>query len=220
MLKQYIDHTLLKPEATEEQIKQLCQEAKDHHFYAVCINGSYVPLAHRLLKDSNVKIATVIGFPLGAMSTRIKVLEAHQAIQDGAHEIDMVINIGWAKDKKYDLIKQEISEIKKAIGSHTLKVIIETCLLIDEEKRQLCHTVIEGGADYIKTSTGFSTNGATPEDLALMIEEIQGKIHIKAAGGVKDRETAEKYIAMGVMRLGTSSGIALVTNKKNNPNQY
>ena len=220
LINKYIDHTVLKADTTEKQIQQLCKEALEHQFYAICINGSYVPLAAQLLKDSDVKIAAVIGFPLGAMSTESKVFEAQQCIKDGATEIDMVINIGFLKDKKYDLIQQEITAIKKAIGSNLLKVIIETCLLSDDEKRKMCHIVIDAGAEYIKTSTGFNSNGATKEDLTLMLKEVQGKILVKAAGGVRDIQTAQDYINMGVMRLGTSSGVELVKNIAIDTNKY
>lgn len=211
-INKYIDHTILKANTTEKQIQQLCTEAIENQFYAICINGSYVSLAHKLLKNTNVQIAAVIGFPLGAMSTESKIFEAKQCVKDGATEIDMVINIGFLKDKKYDLILQEITQIKQAIGSHILKVIIETCLLTDDEKRKMCSIVINSGAEYIKTSTGFNSNGATKEDLTLMLEEVQGKILIKAAGGISNTQIAQDYINMGIMRLGTSSSIELIKN--------
>ncbi len=214
MLNKYIDHTLLKPEATESQITKLCEEAKEHHFYAVCINGSYIPLAKKLLAGTEVKIAAVIGFPLGAMDTASKVFEAENCVKNGADEIDMVINIGWLKDKKYDLILDEIKAIKKAIGSALLKVIIETCLLDKDEIKKMCQIVVDSGAEYIKTSTGFNSDGATKENVQLMLDETAGKICVKAAGGVRDTQTANDYIAMGVQRLGTSSGVALMQNQK------
>ncbi|MGL5955104.1 MAG: deoxyribose-phosphate aldolase [Brevinema sp.] len=215
-INSYIDHTLLKPEATSEQINQLCQEAIQHQFYAVCINGYYIPLAKQTLKDSPVKIAAVAGFPLGAMSTQAKIAEIQHYINTGADEIDMVINIGMLKDKKYNLILDEIRQIKLAMGTKLLKVIIETCLLTKEEITKMCSIIIDSGAEYIKTSTGFNSSGAVKEDLILMLEASQGKILVKAAGGIKTQQIALEYIHMGVMRLGTSSGVALVNNLSQN----
>ncbi|MGL4676519.1 MAG: deoxyribose-phosphate aldolase [Brevinema sp.] len=214
-INSYIDHTLLKPEVTTKQIIQLCNEALQHQFYAVCINGYYIPLAKQLLKDSPIKIAAVAGFPLGAMSFQAKITEIQHYINTGADEIDIVINIGMLKDKKYALILDEIRQIKLAMGTKLLKVIIETCLLTQDEIQKMCHIIIDSGAEYIKTSTGFSTGGAIKEDLELMLHETQGKILVKAAGGIKDQKTALEYINMGVMRLGTSSGVALVNNSTN-----
>lgn len=209
-INSYIDHTLLKPEATSAQITQLCSEAKEHAFYAVCINGAYISLAKKLLQDSAVKIAVVVGFPLGASSSAVKAYEAKYYTDHGADEIDMVVNIGMIKNQEYAEILNEIKQIKQAIGTKVLKVIIETCLLTEDEIRKMCHIVRESGAEYIKTSTGFNTGGATKENLQIMLDEAQGKLLVKAAGGIKDIDTALAFVRMGVMRLGTSSGVQLL----------
>ncbi|SKB30197.1 deoxyribose-phosphate aldolase [Salegentibacter holothuriorum] len=214
-LKQFIDHTLLKPTATPADIEKLCLEAISHQFIAICIPPAYLQLAKSVLKSSNVKIATVIGFPLGAMTTDAKVFEAKDAITKGADEIDMVINIGMLKAGDTDYIQNEIAAIKKAIGSKTLKVIIETCYLSLAEKEAACKAALNAKADFLKTSTGFGTGGATFEDVKLMKNIAGDKMQIKASGGIKDRETAIKYIELGVSRLGTSSGIKLVTSEEN-----
>ena len=211
-LERYIDHTLLKPTATPLAIRQLCAEAREFNFYSVCVNSCYVALAKDELKDSVVKIAAVIGFPLGAMSTEAKLCEAQFCIEHGADEIDMVINIGWLKFKEYGLVKDEITKIKQTIGSRKLKVIIETCYLTAEEKKIASMLVVEGKADFVKTSTGFGSGGATFEDIELIKRVIQDRIKIKASGGIKDKKTAKRYIDMGVSRLGTSSGIEIVKN--------
>lgn len=210
-LNTFIDHTLLKPTATPDDITLLCNEALTYNFYAVCVNSCYVKLASKLLTNSNVKVVSTIGFPLGASSTTAKCSEAKQCILDGAKEIDMVINIGFLKQKLYKEIEEEISSIKKTIGQNILKVIIETCFLTDEEKRMACRLSLKAGADYVKTSTGFGTGGATENDVKLMVEEVGDKMKIKASGGVKDSATAIKYIDLGVSRIGTSSGIQIVT---------
>lgn len=215
-LNKYIDHTLLKPTATIQEIQTLCSEALEYHFHAVCVNGCFVKTAKSILNKSDVKIAAVIGFPLGAMSTAAKIAEAEFCIADGADEIDMVINIGWLKSGDYKRIEEEISAIKNAIGNTVLKVIIETCYLSEEEKRASCLAAMNAKADFVKTSTGFGTGGATPEDVKLMKEVVGDKLKIKASGGIKDKKTALNYINMGVSRLGTSSGIALVTSKEQN----
>jgi len=212
-INNFIDHTILKADASESDIKVLCQEAKEYQFYAVCINGCYVSLATKELVNTSIKIAAVIGFPLGAMSTQAKIFEAKQCIADGAHEIDMVINIGALKDGYTQYVEDEIRDIKQAIGTNVLKVIIEACLLTESQKKLACQLVINAGADYIKTSTGFSIHGATVEDVALLIAESQGKIKVKAAGGIKNIAPAQQYVDMGVQRLGTSSGVALMKNE-------
>ncbi|MFD1095987.1 deoxyribose-phosphate aldolase [Salegentibacter chungangensis] len=211
-LNKYIDHTLLKATTTPKEIKKLCSEAKEHNFFAVCVNSCYVKLAKDELKDSEVKIASVIGFPLGAMSTPAKVAEARQCIEDGADEIDMVINIGKLKAGLYKEVEREISQIKKAIGDAVLKVIIETCYLTDDEKVVASKASLNAGADFVKTSTGFGTAGATYSDISLMKNTVEDKMSIKASGGIKDRKTAERYIELGANRLGTSSGIKIVTS--------
>ncbi|WP_298317354.1 deoxyribose-phosphate aldolase [uncultured Aquimarina sp.] len=212
-LNRYIDHTILKATATVEDIKKLCTEAKKYNFYSVCVNGAYVGLACSELMKTDVKIAAVVGFPLGAMTIKAKVFEAKQCIEDGANEIDMVLNIGLLKSGYHKIVQDEIAVIKRAVGDTVLKVIFENCYLTNEEKKIACQLSIDAGADFIKTSTGFGTGGATIEDIKLMKDMVQDKIKIKASGGIRDIETAERYINIGVSRLGTSSGVALVTSK-------
>ncbi|CAA0217180.1 deoxyribose-phosphate aldolase [Tenacibaculum maritimum] len=219
-INKYIDHTLLKATATEKDIINLCNEAKIHQFYAVCVNGSYVELAKKELANSNVKIAAVIGFPLGAMTTEAKVFEAKDCILKGASEIDMVINVGKLLDGAYDYVENEIRTIKNSIGKNTLKVIFENCYLSKEHIKKVSQLAVDAGADFIKTSTGFGTNGATLEDVLLMKEVVTDKVQIKAAGGVRDNDIAKKYIALGVTRLGTSSGVSLITTGIADTNQY
>lgn len=219
-INKYIDHTLLKPTVTKEEISKLCEEAIQYQFFAVCVNGSYVKFAKEQLKESDIKIAAVIGFPLGAMSTASKVFEAKDCIQNGADEIDMVINIGYLKGKQYEYVSHEILEIKKAIGTKVLKVIFENAALTEEEIKIVSKLSEQAGADYIKTSTGFGDGGATFEDVKLMRESIGDHVKIKAAGGIRDLDTAKKYIEMGVERLGTSSGVLLVTTGLSDKNLY
>ena len=201
-INEYIDHTVLKAAACEQDICKLCDEAKRYKFYSVCVNSCWVPLAVKELKGSLVHVCSVVGFPLGAMAEKAKCFEAKTAAENGADEIDMVINVG--------LLKHEIAEIKKAIGSRVLKVIIETCYLSREEKIKACNLAVEAGADFVKTSTGFGTGGATFEDAQLMLDTVKGKAKVKASGGVRDAQTAKKYLEMGVMRLGTSNGIQIM----------
>ena len=219
-LSKYIDHTLLKATATENDIIQLCNEAKEYHFYAVCVNSCYVPLCRDTLHGSEIKIASVIGFPLGAMDIASKITEAKNVVRNGADEIDMVINIGFLKNQQYDLVENEIRQIKNEIGTKILKVIIETCYLTNDEKRIATMIVVNAGADFVKTSTGFGTGGATLEDVELMKSVTQNKIQIKASGGIRDFETAKKYIDLGVTRIGTSNGIQIVTGQKGNEQTY
>ena len=209
-INKYIDHTTLKAMVQKEEIKKLCDEAKEYGFYSVCVNGANVSYAYSQVKDSGVKVAAVVGFPLGAMSTEVKVFEAKKAIEDGASEIDMVINVGALKDGDYEYVEKEIAEIKKAIGDNVLKVIIETCYLTDEEKVKACELSVNASADFVKTSTGFGTGGATFEDVELMKKTVGDKAEVKASGGVKDLDTAKKYIELGAKRLGTSSGIEII----------
>lgn len=208
----YVDHTLLKPEATPEQIAALCAEAAEHGTASVCVNGSYVALAKKLL-DGKAKVCAVIGFPLGAMSTAAKAFEAAEAIRDGADEIDMVIHIGQLKAGNTDYVLEDIKAVKAAIGDHILKVIIETCLLTEEEKITMCRLVTESGAEYIKTSTGFSTGGATFDDVRLFAEHVGEGVKIKAAGGIRSREDMEKFLRLGASRLGTSSAVKILCGK-------
>lgn len=213
-LNQYIDHTILKPTATPLDIQNLCIEAKEYQFYAVCVNGSHVELAKSMLKDSRVKVAAVVGFPLGAMSTKSKIFEATECVENGADEIDMVINIGWLKAGHQKAVEDEIAAIKESIGDVILKVILETCYLTEEEKIAACHAALNARADFVKTSTGFAAGGATLEDVKLMKTAVRGKLQVKASGGIKDAETAQAYIEAGATRLGTSSGIALITRNE------
>jgi deoxyribose-phosphate aldolase len=210
-LNKYIDHTLLNPTATSADFEELCLEAIKHRFYAVCIPPSYLPVAKSVLRDSDVKIATVIGFPLGSMSTEAKAFEAKDAVAKGADEIDMVLNIGKLKSWETDYVEKEITKIKKTIDSKVLKVIIETCYLTDSEKEAACRAALNAKADFVKTSTGFGPSGATFEDIKLIKKIVGNMLQIKASGGIKDRVSAIKYIELGVSRLGTSSGIKLVT---------
>lgn len=205
-----IDHTLLKADATKEQITQLCKEAIENDFASVCVNPSFIPLCSDLLKGSSVKVCTVIDFPLGAMTTASKVFEAKNAVEVGADEVDMVINIGKLKDGEKDYVRNEITEIKKACGNHILKVIIETCLLTDEEKVLACQLAKDAGADFVKTSTGFSTHGATKEDVALMRKTVGKEMGVKAAGGVRNKQDLEDMVNAGATRIGTSRGVELV----------
>lgn len=205
-----IDHTLLKADATKEQITQLCKEAIENDFASVCVNPSFIPLCSDLLKGSSVKVCTVIGFPLGAMTTASKVFEAKNAVEVGADEVDMVINIGKLKDGEKDYVRNEITEIKKACGNHILKVIIETCLLTDEEKVLACQLAKDAGSDFVKTSTGFSTHGATKEDVALMRKTVGKEMGVKAAGGVRNKQDLEDMVNAGATRIGTSRGVELV----------
>lgn len=211
-LNTYIDHTQLKPTATPKAIKTLCDEAVAHDFYAVCVNGCHVRLAKQELKGKSPKIAAVVGFPLGAMSTVAKVAEAKECIADGADEIDMVLNLGWLKNKDFKKVETDIKAVKKGIGNHVLKVILETCYLTDEEKRTACQLAMKANADFVKTSTGFGDAGATIEDVKLMKEEVGDKLKVKASGGIRDAQTAKMYIEAGVDRIGTSSGITIVNH--------
>lgn len=209
----YIDHTLLKANATVDEIKTICTEAKTHHFFAVCVNSYYVGLAKSELMQTGIKIAAVVGFPLGATIQSAKVFEATKCIEQGAHEIDMVLNIGLLKSGYHRIVEDEIKAIKKAIGDHTLKVIFENCYLTDEEKKIACQLSINAGVDFIKTSTGFGTGGATLKDVQLMKDQVKDQVKIKASGGIRDLKTALQYIELGVARIGTSSGVTIVNSK-------
>ena len=213
-LAPYIDHTLLKPETSSVQIEKLCKEAVEYGFYAVCVNSRFVELCQTLLSGSSVKIASVIGFPLGATTTSTKVHEAQEAVKNGAHEIDMVISLGAIKENNWLYVQNDISQITKAVPQTIVKVIIETFLLSDEEKVKACQACLSAGAQFVKTSTGFNGGGATVEDVLLMKKAVGGLAQVKASGGIKDLMTAEKMIAAGATRLGTSSGVLLVTDQK------
>ena len=205
-----IDHTLLAPDATESQIKKICDEAKEHHFASVCVNPSWVSFCAKELKGTDSKVCTVIGFPLGATSTKSKEEELKQAIADGAEELDMVINIGKLKDHQDEYVENEIHALKQLCGNLVLKVIIETCLLTDEEKVRVCLLAKKAGADFVKTSTGFSKGGATKEDVALMRKTVGPEMGVKASGGVRTREDMENMIKAGATRIGTSHGCELI----------
>lgn len=209
-LNKYIDHTILKATASSADVQKLCAEAIEHEFYSVCVNGCYVADAKHLLQGTDVKVAAVVGFPLGAMTTAAKVFEAKEAVENGASEIDMVINVAKLKDGEFDYVENEIRQIKEAIGDNVLKVIIETCYLTDEEKVKACELSLVAKADFVKTSTGFGTDGATYEDVKLMKSVVGDNAKVKASGGVRDKETAQKYVDLGAERLGTSSGIEIV----------
>ena len=209
-----IDSTNLRPDATFENIKKLCRDAKKYNFASVCVNPWFVSLASDLLVGSDVKVCTVIGFPLGVSTPETKVFEAKNAVRDGADEIDMVINIGALKDKKYDFVKKEIKNIVNSVGKVTVKVIIETCYLNDEEKIKACLIVKEAGAHFVKTSTGFGSKGASAEDVSLMRKTIGSNMGIKAAGGVRTIDDAIKMIDAGANRIGTSRAVEIVEGVK------
>lgn len=213
-LNKYIDHTLLKPEATKEQITKLCQEARQYDFASVCVNTCYVPLAKELLAGSDVKVCCVVGFPLGAMDTVSKAFEAKTAVENGAQEVDMVINIGALKDKDYEYVTKDIAAVVEASKPAIVKVIIEACLLTDEEKVEACKCSMNAKAEFVKTSTGFSTHGATPEDVALMKKTVGNVCKVKAAGGVRSYDDAMKMIEAGADRLGCSAGIKVMEEAK------
>lgn len=213
-----IDHTILKPEAQVEQIKQLCQEAIKYGFASVCVNPCHVPLCAKILKGSKVKVCTVIGFPLGANTTAVKAFETKDAIDNGAEEIDMVINVGALKDKNYDYILNDITRVVNAADGKTVKVIIETCLLTDEEKEIVCKIALNAGAHFVKTSTGFNSGGATINDVALMKRVVGDKMEVKASGGIRNFDDLTKMVQAGATRIGTSGGPKIIENQKNTEN--
>ena len=209
-LNKYIDHTMLKQFATEDTIATLCEEAREFDFATVCVNPSWIEFCKKALEGSSVEVCTVIGFPLGAMTRATKVFEAANAVEIGADEVDMVLNIGKLKDNDMDYVIDEIRAVKAAVGSHTLKVIIETCLLTDEEIVRACNAVVAAGADFVKTSTGFSTSGATVEAVKLMKQTVGDRCYVKAAGGVRSHDDLLAMIEAGADRIGTSSGTKLM----------
>ena len=211
------DHTLLKPECTWEQIREVCDDGMKFHCASVCIPAAYVERANDYVGD-RLKICTVIGFPNGYSTTEVKVFEAEDAVRNGAEEIDMVVNLGWVKDGRWEDILAELKAVKAACRGHILKVIIEACLLTDQEKIKLCELVSLSGADYIKTSTGFSSGGATREDVKLMVEHVQPGVKVKAAGGIRTLDDAADFLALGASRLGTSAVVKLV--KGEHPEGY
>lgn len=206
------DHTILKPDAASSDVDRICKEALEHNFASVCVNQYRTKQVADALAGSDVKVCTVVGFPLGAVSAQVKAFEADLAIRDGADEIDMVINVGALKDKDYDTVRNDIKAVRNVCeqGKITLKVIIETCLLNDEEKKIACQLAVEAGADFVKTSTGFSTGGATTSDVALMREAVGDKAYVKASGGIRDKETAIAMVEAGADRLGTSATVAII----------
>ena len=206
-----VDHTLLKPEATWPQIQKICDEALENHCASICINTCYVKQAAEYLVG-RLPVCCVVGFPLGAMDTASKAFEAKTAIENGASEVDMVINIGRLKNGEYDAVREDIAAVKRAVGDKVLKVIIETCLLTDAEKEKMCDIVPEAGADFIKTSTGFSTGGATFADIELFARCVKGRCKIKAAGGISTVEDMERFLDLGADRLGTSRAVKLLTS--------
>ena len=210
----YFDHTILKADATEAQVEKICKEALENDFMSVCVNQYYTKFVAEKLAGSNVKVCTVVGFPLGMSETRVKAFETKAAIEDGATEIDMVINVGALKDGKYDYVLNDIKTLKEVCGDIILKVILETCLLTDEEKVIACKLAKEAGADFVKTSTGFGSGGATVEDVRLMKETVGEDMKVKASTGINDREICDAMIAAGACRMGTSKGIYIVKDEK------
>lgn len=220
-IQEYIDHTLLKPQATEEQIKKVCGEAREYGFASVCVNAYYTALVRKELEGTKVKTCVVVGFPLGATTKEVKAFETKQAIENGAQEIDMVINIGALKSKKYDDVKEDIKAVVDAAKDKALvKVIFETCLLTEEEKVKACEISKEAGADFVKTSTGFSTGGATVQDIKLMRETVGTDMGVKASGGVRTKEDAEAVIAAGASRIGASASIAIAEGTRDSSTGY
>ena len=220
-LNKYIDHTLLKATASEADIMKLCEEAIKFDFFSVCVNSCYVKLAKQQLQNTTIKVCCVVGFPLGAMSTKAKVSETLQALEDGADEIDMVLNIGHLKSKNFDAVWQDIEAVKNTMPNKKLKVILETCYLEELEIIKACELAIQSGAEYIKTSTGFGSGGATIHDVKLIKSVITNcGTKIKASGGIRDTKTAQLYIDLGVDRIGTSNGIAIVTGSNSTESNY
>lgn len=205
-----IDHTLLKAEATTDQIEQLCHEAVQYNFFSVCVNSAYVPLARSFLDNSGVKVATTIGFPLGASATRVKAFEVEEALKNGAEEFDVVINVGWLKSKLYKLVQQDIADVVQAACGHTVKVIIETCYLTEDEKKIACSLAVSAGAHFVKTSTGFGTGGATVEDVKLMRSIVGPNIGVKASGGIRDAATLKAMVDAGANRIGASASVRIM----------
>ncbi|TDQ57588.1 deoxyribose-phosphate aldolase [Mesocricetibacter intestinalis] len=219
-IAKFIDHTALTAEKTEQDIIQLCEEAKQHHFFSVCINPCHIPLAQRQLQGSDVKICTVIGFPLGANMTAVKVFETEQAIAAGAGEVDMVINVGWIKSGRWEAVKADIQAVLNAAAGATLKVILETCLLTKEEIVKACEICRELKVGFVKTSTGFNKGGATVEDIALMRRSVGPDIGVKASGGVRDTASALAMIEAGANRIGASAGIAIINGLQDTNGGY
>jgi len=216
-INKLIDHTYLKAFGTKNEIDNILEEAISYDFKSVCLNPAWIEYAVESLKESDVLVCTVIGFPLGANTTETKVYETTDALKKGAHEIDMVINIGWAKEGRFDLVKKEVEAVREAAHNHTLKVILETCYLTEDEIEQAARAAIEAGADFIKTSTGFGTGGATVQDVRLM-KKVAGDKEVKASGGVKNLEDLEAMVEAGATRIGASSGVSIMQGKTSKEN--
>lgn len=218
---QFIDHTLLAASATQAQIEQLCAEAKTHGFFSVCVNPTWVPLAKAQLAGSNVKVCTVIGFPLGANSSAVKAFETQNAIEEGADEVDMVMNIGWAKQGAWDKVAQDMAAVVQAAsGKALVKVILETCLLSDDEIRLACEAAVQAGVDFVKTSTGFAKSGATVEAVRLMRDTVGSEMGVKASGGIRSEMDLKNMVAAGASRIGASAGAALLGEDVAQHNDY
>ncbi len=211
-LAKWIDHTLLKPDATQQDIESVCTDAREHNFASVCINPTWVPLAYKMLRGYEARVCTVVGFPLGATFPEVKALETKQAVESGADEIDMVINVGALKSGNYELVEHDIRAVVRAAGRRLVKVILETCLLSDEEKVQASAIAKKAGANFVKTSTGFSSGGATVKDVALMRQAVGSEMGVKASGGVRTYEEACKMVEAGATRIGASASVAIVGN--------
>jgi deoxyribose-phosphate aldolase len=216
----YIDHTILKPDTNIEQVRKVCQEAREYKFASVCVNPYYVKAVKDFLDGSEVKVTSVIGFPLGCTMKEVKAFETKMAVMAGANELDMVINIAALKNKNYDIVLEDIQAVVKASEGMTVKVIIETCLLTDEEKVKACELSVEAGADFVKTSTGFSTGGATEEDVRLMKDTVGDKAKVKASGGIRDYSKAVQLVFAGAERLGCSASVAIATEKESDSEGY
>ncbi|MDT9563706.1 deoxyribose-phosphate aldolase [Streptococcus mutans] len=215
-INQYIDHTLLKPESRQDQIDKLIREAKTYNFASVCINPTWVSYAAKALEGTDIKVCTVIGFPLGATTSAVKAFETKDAISHGADEVDMVINIGQAKSGHFAFVEEDIRAVVEASGDKLVKVIIETCLLTDKEKIKACQAAVAAGADFVKTSTGFSTAGARLDDVRLMRQTVGPDVGVKAAGGMRSLEDAQAFIEAGATRIGTSAGVTIMEGKQTN----
>lgn len=215
-INQYIDHTLLKPESRQDQIDKLIREAKTYNFASVCINPTWVSYATKALEGTDIKVCTVIGFPLGATTSAVKAFETKDAISHGADEVDMVINIGQAKSGHFAFVEEDIRAVVEASGDKLVKVIIETCLLTDKEKIKACQAAVAAGADFVKTSTGFSTAGARLDDVRLMRQTVGPDVGVKAAGGTRSLEDAQAFIEAGATRIGTSAGVTIMEGKQTN----
>lgn len=215
-INQYIDHTLLKPESRQDQIDKLIREAKTYNFASVCINPTWVSYAAKALEGTDIKVCTVIGFPLGATTSAVKAFETKDAISHGADEVDMVINIGQAKSGHFVFVEEDIRAVVEASGDKLVKVIIETCLLTDKEKIKACQAAVAAGADFVKTSTGFSTAGARLDDVRLMRQTVGPDVGVKAAGGTRSLEDAQAFIEAGATRIGTSAGVTIMEGKQIN----